>query len=160
MQVFTRCVNYCKWSRHCGSFMDSWCQAVWCHSTKKEKAGTKKPFFCSNASIALARSLCKSLLAVLMAGTKKPKQQNRNNKKHNRKPAKQTKNKPTNKNHQNKKQWNESIMRLMVKSVMTRQLVCLVPSRLACNSTGSKKSLSVSLKPVHSRRASSGNRSG
>ena len=34
MQVFTRCVNYCKWSRCCDSFIVTWCQAVWCHLPK------------------------------------------------------------------------------------------------------------------------------
>ena len=38
MQVFTRCVNYCKWSRCCNRLPGSWCKSIWYHSTaRKEK---------------------------------------------------------------------------------------------------------------------------
>ena len=42
---------------------------------------------------------------------------------------------PQTKNTDNKKQWNESILRLVVKRVVTRQLVCLVPSRSSIEAT-------------------------
>ena len=43
MQVFTRCVNYCKWSRCCNRLRGSWCMLLWYHSTagKERQRPTK-----------------------------------------------------------------------------------------------------------------------